>query len=175
MLSWVYLTIRGRAMRRKDREITEIEEILEVIGRCKVCRLAMAENNLPYVVPLNFGWDYEDGELSLYFHGAREGKKIDILKKNPEVCFEMDGAHRLIEGPEPASYSFAYESVIGFGRVEFLEGDEEKTYGLNRLMVHQAGKGDFVYPAPQLQTVEVYKLRARSFTGKRRPLPPMGD
>jgi nitroimidazol reductase NimA-like FMN-containing flavoprotein (pyridoxamine 5'-phosphate oxidase superfamily) len=131
----------------------------------------MAENNLPYMVPLNFGYEYKNGELSLYFHGAREGKKNDILKKNPEACFEMDGAHRLIEGPEPAAYSFAYESIIGFGTVEFVEGDEEKSYGLNLLMEHQAGKAGFTFPEDQLRTVAVYKIKARSFTGKRRPLP----
>jgi nitroimidazol reductase NimA-like FMN-containing flavoprotein (pyridoxamine 5'-phosphate oxidase superfamily) len=158
-------------MRRKDREVTDIEEILRIVSQCKVCRLALAEDNQPYVVPLNFGYEYKNGELSLYFHGAREGKKIDILKKNPEACFEMDGAHQLIEGREAAQYSFAYESVIGFGAVEFVEGDEEKSHGLNLLMAHQTGKGDFTFPAGQLQTVEVYKIKARSFTGKRRPLP----
>jgi nitroimidazol reductase NimA-like FMN-containing flavoprotein (pyridoxamine 5'-phosphate oxidase superfamily) len=158
-------------MRRKDREITDIQEILGVVSRCKVCRLAVAENNLPYVVPLNFGYEYKNGELVLYFHGAREGKKIAILKKNPEACFEMDGAHQLIEGPEAARYSFAYESVIGFGTVEFVEEDEEKSRGLNLLMAHQSGKGDFTFPADQLRTVEVYKIKARSFTGKRRPPP----
>jgi nitroimidazol reductase NimA-like FMN-containing flavoprotein (pyridoxamine 5'-phosphate oxidase superfamily) len=158
-------------MRRKDREITDIQEILGIIGRCKVCRLAVAENNLPYVVPLNFGYEYKNGELSLYFHGAREGKKMDMLKKNPEACFEMDGAHQLIEGSEAAKYSFAYESVIGFGKVEFVEGDEEKSRGLNLLMAHQSGKGDFTFPADQLRAVAVYKIKARSFTGKRRPPP----
>ncbi|MDR2759002.1 MAG: pyridoxamine 5'-phosphate oxidase family protein, partial [Spirochaetaceae bacterium] len=107
-------------MRRKDREITDIEELRGIISRCKVCRLAMAENNRPYVVPLNFGYEYQNGELILYFHGAQEGEKIDMLKKNPQVCFEMDGGHRLVEGREAHDYSFAYESIIGFGEVEFV-------------------------------------------------------
>ncbi|MDR2630368.1 MAG: pyridoxamine 5'-phosphate oxidase family protein [Spirochaetaceae bacterium] len=156
-------------MRRKEREITDLEELLAVVSRCKVCRLAMAENNRPYVVPLNFGYEYQNGELSLYFHGAQEGKKIDILKNNPEVCFEMDGGHQLIEGREAHEYSFAYESVIGFGRIVFVEEDEKKAYGLNLLMKHQTGQDrDFVFDGPRLRATAVYRVTARSFTGKRR-------
>ncbi|MFP3090946.1 pyridoxamine 5'-phosphate oxidase family protein [Treponema sp. TIM-1] len=159
-------------MRRKDREITDIEELLAVIGRCKVCRLAMAENNRPYVVPLNFGYEYKNGELFLYFHGAQAGKKIDILKKKPRICFEMDGGHRLIEGREAHNYSFAYESIIGFGGVEFVEEDEKKVHGLNLLMKHQTGEDrDFVFDESRLRETAVYQVKARSFTGKRRPLP----
>jgi nitroimidazol reductase NimA-like FMN-containing flavoprotein (pyridoxamine 5'-phosphate oxidase superfamily) len=159
-------------MRRKEREITDIEELLAVISRCKVCRLAMAENNRPYVVPLNFGYEYKNGELCLYFHSAQEGKKLDMLKKNPEVCFEMDGGHQLTKGPEPCTYGFSYESIIGFGTVEFVEGEEEKSYGLNLLMKHQTGQDqDFVFEEPRLRAVAVYQVKARSFTGKHRTLP----
>ncbi|MDR2069780.1 MAG: pyridoxamine 5'-phosphate oxidase family protein [Spirochaetaceae bacterium] len=159
-------------MRRKEREITDLEELLGIVSRCKVCRLAMAENNRPYVVPLNFGYEYQNGELLLYFHGAQEGKKIAILNKNPEVCFEMDGGHRLIEGREAHNYSFAYESVIGFGAVEFVEEDKKKAHGLNLLMRHQTGQDrDFVFDEPRLRETAVYRVKARSFTGKRRPPP----
>jgi nitroimidazol reductase NimA-like FMN-containing flavoprotein (pyridoxamine 5'-phosphate oxidase superfamily) len=162
----------GVYMRRKEREITDPEELRGIINRCKVCRLAMAENNRPYVVPLNFGYEYKNGELVLYFHGAKAGKKIDILKTNPEVCFEMDGGHRLLESQEAHNYSFAYESIIGFGEVIFVEEDEKKAYGLNLLMKHQTGQDrDFVFDEPHLRAVAVYQVKARSFTGKRRPLP----
>jgi nitroimidazol reductase NimA-like FMN-containing flavoprotein (pyridoxamine 5'-phosphate oxidase superfamily) len=162
-------------MRRKDREVSDTEEKLRILGNSKVCRLGMAENNQPYVIPLNFGYEYKDGILDLYFHGAREGKKIDILKQNSRVCFETDGGHGLIEGTEAYSYSFAYESVIGFGNVEFLESDEDKTYGLNLLMKHQTGTDtEYTFDEHHLQAVAVYRVRAESFTGKRHAMPVEG-
>ncbi|WP_010262303.1 pyridoxamine 5'-phosphate oxidase family protein [Treponema primitia] len=159
-------------MRRSDREITDIEEKLEIIRRNKVLRLGMAEQNQPYIVPLNFGFEYNDGLLTLYIHGAQEGKKVDILGRNSQVCFEMDGEHSLITGKEAANYSFAYESIIGFGTAERLTGDAEKIRGLNALMKHQAGEDrEFSYTEAQLRAVNVYRIRVNSFTGKRRPRP----
>lgn len=159
-------------MRRKDREIDDIQEKLRIIDKCKVLRLGMAENNRPYVVPLNFGYVYGDHTLSLYFHSAPEGKKMGILRNNPQVCFEMDGEHRLIEGDRACDYAYAYESVIGFGTLELLEKAEEKIHGLRVLMKHQTGKDeDFTFDAGHLQAVQVYRVRVSSFTGKRRPLP----
>jgi nitroimidazol reductase NimA-like FMN-containing flavoprotein (pyridoxamine 5'-phosphate oxidase superfamily) len=157
-------------MRRSDREITDIEEKLGIIRRCKVLRLGMAEQNQPYIVPLNFGFTYDDGRLTLYLHGAQEGKKVDILGRNSQVCFEMDGEHSLITGQEAANYSFAYESVIGFGTAELLTRDEEKIQGLDALMKHQTGEDRvFSYTEGQLKTVNVYRVRVSSFSGKRRP------
>ncbi|GHU82281.1 5-nitroimidazole antibiotic resistance protein [Spirochaetia bacterium] len=159
-------------MRRKDREVSDIEEKLRILGNSKVCRLGMAENNQPYVIPLNFGYEYQDDVLTLYFHGAREGKKIDILKQNSRVCFEVDGGHELIEGKEAWSYSFAYESLIGFGNAEFLENGEEKTHGLNLLMKHQTGKDtEYTFDERQLNAVAIFRVRAESFTGKRHTMP----
>ncbi|MDR1316899.1 MAG: pyridoxamine 5'-phosphate oxidase family protein, partial [Spirochaetales bacterium] len=109
-------------MRRKNREIESIEEKLAILAKYKVCRLAMADGGMPYIVPLNYGYEYAQGILTLYFHGAGEGKKIDILKKNPHVCFEIDGEGSLIDGGGNAcQYSYAYESIIGFGSLMFLE------------------------------------------------------
>jgi nitroimidazol reductase NimA-like FMN-containing flavoprotein (pyridoxamine 5'-phosphate oxidase superfamily) len=160
-------------MRRSDREITDIEEKLGIIRRCKVLRLGLAEQNQPYIVPMNFGFDYKDGLLTLYLHGAKEGKKVDILNRNQQVCFEMDGEHSLITGKTPGDYSFAYESIIGFGTGEILEKDDEKTYGLNALMKHQTGEDrEYTYPEGQLRGVNVFRIRVSSFTGKRHALHP---
>ncbi|MDR2079678.1 MAG: pyridoxamine 5'-phosphate oxidase family protein [Treponema sp.] len=159
-------------MRRSDREVTDIEEKLGIIRRCKVLRLGLAEQNQPYIVPMNFGFDYKDGLLTLYLHGAKEGKKRDILSRNRQVCFEMDGGHSLITGKNPGDYSFAYESIIGFGVGEILEKDDEKTHGLNALMKHQTGEDrEYTYPEEQLRGVDVFRIRVNSFTGKRRASP----
>jgi nitroimidazol reductase NimA-like FMN-containing flavoprotein (pyridoxamine 5'-phosphate oxidase superfamily) len=159
-------------MRRTDREITDIAEKLKIIGKCKVCRLGMALDNRAYVVPLNFGYEYIDGKLAFYFHGAEAGEKIEILRQNPNVCVEMDAGHQLIEGETAYTYSFAYESIIAFGEVEFLVKTEEKSHALNVLMRHQTGKDTpWVFDKQQLDAVCIYKLTAASFTGKRREMP----
>ncbi len=76
-------------MRRKDREITGIGEIEVIISHADICRIALTENNMPYIVAMNFG--YSGGEKKrLYFHCATEGRKIDMIRKNSYVCFQMD-------------------------------------------------------------------------------------
>jgi nitroimidazol reductase NimA-like FMN-containing flavoprotein (pyridoxamine 5'-phosphate oxidase superfamily) len=166
-------------MRRTDREVVGIDEKLRIVARCKVCRLAMidgegpgsagAEKSLePYLVPLNFGWEYKGGLLILYFHSALEGRKIDILKRGGPVCFEMDGGHRLIENPQGCGYSFAYESVIGKGTVEFIEGREEKIRGLNLLLRHQSGSNrDFPIDGEVLEKTAVFRLKAETWSAKK--------
>jgi nitroimidazol reductase NimA-like FMN-containing flavoprotein (pyridoxamine 5'-phosphate oxidase superfamily) len=160
-------------MRRKDREIRDLRELLEVIGGSRVCRLGMADGENPYVVPLNFGYEYRDGVLWFYFHGAGEGRKIDILKKNNAVCVEVDGGHALVEGEDIAcAYGFAFESVIAQGRAEFIEGPAEKIRALNILMRHQTGTDrEFNYDQGALGGVCVFQVRVSGFTGKRKTLP----
>jgi nitroimidazol reductase NimA-like FMN-containing flavoprotein (pyridoxamine 5'-phosphate oxidase superfamily) len=115
---------------------------------------------------------YEESVLILYFHGAHEGMKIDILKKNDRVCFEIDCNHALIEADEPSKYSFAFESIIGFGKIIFLETDEEKSYGLDQIMKHQTEKDiKYQYPVDQLKSVNIYKMEVETFTGKRKAFP----
>jgi nitroimidazol reductase NimA-like FMN-containing flavoprotein (pyridoxamine 5'-phosphate oxidase superfamily) len=179
-------------MRRKDREITGIEEKLGIVGRCKVCRLAMIDGLPvyrpipeqapygaypadpagiePYLVPLNFGFEYREGILVLYFHCAAEGRKLDILRNNGArpICFEMDGAHRLIENPQGCGYSFGYESVIGKGTVEFIEDREGKVRGLELLLRHQSGQDrDFPLDPAAVDQVTVFRLRAKDWSAKK--------
>ena len=99
-------------MRRKDREVTDLGAIGRIIGDCKVLRLGMVDGRRPYVVPMNFGFDLRGGVLELYGHSAPEGRKVEILRRNPEVCFEMDCGHKLVEATAACGYGFAYSSVI---------------------------------------------------------------
>ncbi|GHV41519.1 pyridoxamine 5'-phosphate oxidase [Spirochaetia bacterium] len=156
-------------MRRSDREVTDIEDKLKILDNCKVCRLAMSDGNMPYVVPLNFGYEYSDGVLTLYFHGAHEGRKIGILKKNSNVCFEMDGEHELTVAENDCEYGFNFASLIGFGKLEFIEDKNEKIRGLSLLMKHQTGEDrEFVFEDSRLNATMVCRVRAEEFTGKRR-------
>ena len=155
-------------MRRKDREITDVNEKLAVLKECKVCRLGLSVNDEPYIVPLNFGYTFADNALTLYFHGAAEGKKIDMLRANPKACFEMDTGHELIRADEAANFSFHYVSLIGFGEVSFISGTEEKRRALNELMRHQTGKDEpFALSDAAIEHVVVYKLAVHDFTGKK--------
>ena len=86
-------------MRRKDREVTEMEEIQQIFDECKVCRIGIMDENGPYIVPVNYGYVREEGKVILYIHGAREGKKIDLIRKNANVGVEIDYRHELVEGP----------------------------------------------------------------------------
>ena len=122
-------------MRRKDREITDFDEMMKIIAKCDTCRLALFDDEFPYIVPLNFGTNVEEGQLYLYFHSAKEGTKLDLIRKNNKVTFEMDCEHNIIMYDERMSCTMGYESVIGHGIVEFVE-DENKINALKILMRH---------------------------------------
>jgi len=107
-------------LRRKDREINEINELLQVIDQCKICRIAMQDNEGLYIVPMNFGYIYENKQLVLYFHSAKEGRKISALKENSNVCFEMDCENRLTAGDKACKYSYSFKSIIGNGTAVFF-------------------------------------------------------
>lgn len=154
-------------MRRKDREITSQDEILKILKKCKVCRIAMVDGNRPYVLPMNFGAELENDKIVVYLHGATEGKKLQILQQNANVCFEVDCEHHLTEASEPCGYGYNFASVIGKGTAEILTDPTEKAKGLTVLMAHQTGK-EFFFTAPQTNAVCVIKIVLDKISGKRR-------
>jgi len=154
-------------MRRSDREVTNKSEIIEILDKCEVCRLAFSSNDVPYIVPMNYGYDYRDEKLTLYFHGASEGKKHDAMKANPIVCFEMDCSHKLIEDEKAENYTMEYESVIGLGKAEKCDNNAEKTHALTQLMKKYASDKEFTFPDHVLNSVTVFKVNVTEFTGKR--------
>ncbi len=109
-------------MRRKEKEITNREEIETILRQSKVCRLAMVDGDKPYMVPMNFG--YSDG--CLFFHCANQGRKIDVIKKNPNICFEVDELNRLKKARLACDWGIDFKSVIGSGKAQFLEASKEK-------------------------------------------------
>jgi nitroimidazol reductase NimA-like FMN-containing flavoprotein (pyridoxamine 5'-phosphate oxidase superfamily) len=156
-------------MRRKDKEIIDINEKIKIIEKCKICRLGLSENNYPYIVPLNYGFSYDDEKLILYFHCAMEGKKIDIIKKNNNVCFEIDCDTKLIEGEAPCEYGYEFKSIIGFGKIILLDTKDEKINGLNFLMKQQTGKDiKYNYNENELKNVIILKMFVEEFTGKQK-------
>lgn len=152
-------------MRRKDREVTDINELLDIIQECRICHLGMQDDKGIYIVPLNYGFEYVENQLNLYFHSAKVGRKIDALKLNPNVCIEMDYDHRLIEGDKACDYSFGFKSIIGNGQVSFVEDYNEKLKGLQLLMHHETMK-EFEFDEKMVNMVTVMKVVVHEFTGK---------
>jgi nitroimidazol reductase NimA-like FMN-containing flavoprotein (pyridoxamine 5'-phosphate oxidase superfamily) len=150
-------------MRRHDRQITDRESIDSIIRRCRVCRLGMCDNGQPYIVPLNFGYDGE----SLYFHAAREGRKVDILARNKRVCFEFDIPGEVVPADQACGWGMRYESVIGSGEAEIVAGADAKTVGLDCIMRQYSGS-DWTYPGQALEDTLVIRVRIREISGKAR-------
>lgn len=154
-------------MRRKDRAVTDRAEILSIMQKCRICRLGLCDGPRPYVVPMSFGVEEQDGEFILYLHGAKEGRKVDIMKHRPAVCVEMDCEYSPLEADTPCAYSCTYASVIGEGKAELLESHEEKAHGLMVIMRHQSGK-DFTFTPAQTEGVAVIKIGLQMVTAKRK-------
>ncbi len=152
-------------MRREDKQIKDLYDILQVVGECKICRLAMISEGKPYLVPLNFGFEYSQEQLILYFHSAFEGKKINALKENPGVCFEMEIDKGFIPSSRACKSGYAYRSVIGFGEAEFIDHPVEKAMALNKITQKQCGQL-FDFSEKSLASVCVFKVKVSSFSGK---------
>lgn len=150
-------------MRRTDREIDSRAEIEEVIRGAQVCRLAFALGNEPYIVPISFGFD----GVSLYFHTAPTGKKIDFINANRRVCFELERNVKLERDASGAcKWTFSFESVVGYGTVNEVEAVEEKVNGLNQIMLHYSGR-EWDFEKAQLAQTRVWRVEIESMTGKR--------
>lgn len=152
-------------MRRKDREITDVNKIMEIIKKCDVCNLAFFDEEYPYIVPINFGATQENEKITLYFHGARIGKKLDLISKNNKVGFSMNCSHKLIIGDEACEYTMEYESVCGNGLIEIVE-EAEKEEVLNNLMNQYTGMKNHKFNENALRAVTVFKLIVSQIHGK---------
>ena len=149
-------------MHRAEKEITSRSVIDSIIRRATVCRLALSDNGSPYIVPVCFG--YEGDEL--FFHSAPEGHKLEILKRNDRVCFEMDIETRLIVGDIACNWGMKYLSVVGFGRASFVEELPGKREALNAIMRQYSGPTQY-YDEATLKKTVVVRIRIESLTGKK--------
>lgn len=148
----------------KSRIIDHKPQLEEIVNNCKVCHLSMVdENNMPYVLPFNFG--YAEGEI--FLHSAQKGKKIDILKNNPNVCVAFSGDYELKYRDEEVacSYSWKYRSVLAFGKVEFITDFEKKKEALNVIMANYVDR-KFKYNDPAIKDVNCYKVVIEKLEGR---------
>jgi len=149
-------------MRRKEKEILDREEIESIIKKADVCRLGLSDKNIPYIVPLNFGYK----ENCLYFHTAKAGKKIDMIKTNNRVCFEMDIDHEVVRAENPCDWNMKFQSVIGYGRAFLLEDIDEKRQALDVIIEDYSGQtGE--YAEKLVDRLAVIKVQIESMTGKK--------
>lgn len=149
-------------MRRHDKEINSRAEIDAVIQGADVCRLALARDNEPYLVPVSFGYDGE----RVYFHTAPKGRKIDFIESNSRVCFEFEANVALVKNPEDAcAWTFSFQSVIGYGTVTELVAPEDKNHGLNQIMRRYSGR-EWDIPAHRTATTRVWRIDIDEVTGK---------
>ena len=167
-------------MRRKDREVLGDENIAKIIEQCTTCHVAMldhADASMPYVIPLSFGYSLEGGVLELYFHCAHVGKKLDCIRKNPNVAFSMCIENHLeIHEDNYCKSGRFYASVVGQGKAEIVEDVTEKCRGLSLLMERQAASAPqsvaqhkFEFTPEQAAPVTVFKITSTNFTGKAKP------
>jgi len=149
-------------MRRKEKEIKSRKEIEEIIDKAQICTIGLCRDNIPYVVPVNFG--YKD--RAIYFHSAPEGRKIDMIKSNNVVSFQLYCDYSLSTKAIPCGWSANYRSVSGQGRAIILNRLEDKIGGLDILMSHYA-HGPFEYDRQELDRMVVVKILIDRMTGKK--------
>ena len=149
-------------MLRKDKEIMDRKFISQIIKNCQVCRLGLAKDNSPYIVPVSFGYDGD----AIYFHTTKKGKKLDYINANNEVCFEFEcGVQVLPNESSPCNWSFSFQTVIGYGHVQELLGIKEKREALN-IIIKQYSDQDWSISEEKIETVRVWKILITSITGK---------
>ena len=159
-----------KGLTKRERQVTDPAQITRILDEGKVLHLAMAVDNEPYVVPMNYGYIVEDGKLVLYLHSAVRGKKLDMIRANPRVFFELDCDQAPFEGQKPCQYGMVYSSVMGRGTASIVEDVEEKKRAMVCLMKTQTQK-DFEFRDEWVSIVAVIRIDVEEYTAKHRPLP----
>lgn len=158
-------------MRRRDREVTDFEQITHILDTAKVLHLGLVDNGMPYVVPMNYGYTVENGKPVFFLHGAFEGRKIDVIRANPNCCVQLECDGQMFEGKGPCAYGYSYYSFMGFGKAKILDNVDEKIAALTCFMKCLTGK-DFEFNEKLVSIVNVIRIDCDTFSAKYRPLPP---
>ena len=162
-------------MTRREREITDRAEILDILDRGSILHLGLVDGDEPYVVPMNYGYTMdEDGHLTFYLHGATQGRKLDLMRKNPRVFLEMECDVAPFEGDVACRYGTAYKSLMARGKAVILEDPQEKMTGLSLFMKTQTGR-DFEFNERLVKVVSVIRIDVDEYTAKKRAMPKPRD
>ena len=159
-----------QGMTKRERQVTDPEAIRHILDTGKILRLGLAVDNEPYVVPMNYGYTMDQGKLTFYLHSALKGKKLDMMRRNPRVFFEIDCDLQPFEGRVACQYGLVYSSVMGRGTARIIEDVEEKKQAMSLLMKTQTGR-DFTFEDRLVSIVAVVRIDVEEYTAKHRPLP----
>ena len=159
-----------QGMTKRERQVTDPQQILDILDKAKVLHLGLAVDSEPYVVPMNYGYTMEEGKLVLYLHSALHGKKLDMIRANSRVFFEIDCDRMPFEGKVPCQYGLVYSSIMGRGTAQIVEDVEQKKQAMTILMKTQTGK-DFSFEDRLVSIVAVIRIDVTEYTAKHRPLP----
>jgi len=149
-------------MRKARQEITDRHELEEILQGSIICRMAMIDGDLPYIIPFNYG--YREG--CLFIHSAPEGKKIDLLRKKSRVCFEVEDTVEIIKGEQACDWTTRYRSVVGYGNVEILSDEASKQLGLEVIMAQHGAPELIEFNPKNMKRMVILKLTITSMTGK---------
>ena len=155
---------------RREREVTDPAQILDILTRARIVHIAMVDGDEPYMVPMNYGFTMEDGKLTLYLHGAKKGRKLDVMRANPKVFFSMECDVQPFPGDIACRYGTSYSCVMGGGIAHILEEPAEKQAALTRFMKTQTGL-DFDFDEKMASIVSVIRIDVEYYTAKCRPFP----
>ena len=145
-------------MRRKDREVKDFDVVKEIIKACDVIRIGLADEDLyPYIVPMNFGYEFDGEQIYFYLHGAMAGRKYELMKKNGKCSFEMDCGQEIIPLVERKEVTTRYQCLMGKTDVVFLEG-EEKIKGIDCIMESNEESRGRAYNEAAVAVTAVVKL-----------------
>ena len=159
-----------KGLTKRERQVTDPEQILHILDSGKVLNLGLSVNDEPYVVPMNYGYTMEEGRLTLYLHSAVRGKKLEMIQENPRVFFAIDCDRMPFEGRVACQYGMVYSSIMGRGTATLVEDVEEKKQAMSILMKTQTGK-DFTFEDRLVTIVSVIRIDVAEYTAKHRPLP----
>ena len=161
-----------KGITKRELEVNDLNEIKRILDTSKVVHIAMVDDGKPYMVPMNYGYTLENSKLTFYLHGAVKGRKIDVIKKNPNVFIEVECDLIPFAGEVACQYGMAYASIMGDGTATIIEDVEEKINAMAILMKSQTGK-DFTFNERLVSIVNVIRIDIEEFTAKKREIPPM--
>ena len=155
------------SMRRKEKEITHKVINEEILRQTDVGRLGLVIDGAPYVVPMNFCYTQD----KIYLHSHKDGKKMQEIRNNPNVCFEVDEGE-IITGENPCDFSWQYTSVIAYGKATIVEDEKERVKGLKLISdKYSPGKGSTITAdlMSKFKHLWIVRIDVDEMTGKKSP------
>lgn len=156
-------------MRRSDREVVGLANVLAILDQCEVLRIGLCVDDKPYIVPMNFAYVKSGEDISVYLHCAPKGRKLDIIARNSNVCFEADCSYKTLEAEAACGWSAEFQSVLGEGTIAVVSDEAQKIAALDVLMKRYGFIGKPEYQAQSLATVTILRISVTSMTGKSKP------